>query len=205
MLKKSILLGTRSLGKEAEFKLLLKSLLVNIISLRDYKIDVDIDEDECTLEGNAIKKSLTYAKSTGLITISDDSGLYVKALNGKPGIQVRRWEGELDDNISDKEWLRFFLEKMKSISPLKRTASFRTVFAISHPSGFYETTECISEFIVAEKPQYPITPGEPVNSVRFIPKFGKMYNDLTDIEKLEIHRGTAKTKLICIIKKYLEM
>jgi XTP/dITP diphosphohydrolase len=92
----------------------------------------EVDENQDTLEGNAIKKAVETAKLTGLWCLADDTGLEVDALNGEPGVYSARYAGEnatyADNNIK-------LLEKLENCN--NRNAKFACVIALSDPKGNY--------------------------------------------------------------------
>ncbi len=88
---KKILICTHSQGKFIEISTLLKDLPVEVISLDDVGISFDVDETGETYQENAILKAKTYGQKAGLISIADDTGLEVDALDGKPGVHSKRF------------------------------------------------------------------------------------------------------------------
>lgn len=98
----------------------------------------DTIEDEDTLEGNAIKKAIEVAEATGSWALADDTGLFVDALDGDPGVYTARYAGEdasYDDNV-DK-----LLGELEGVDPDERTATFRTVVALISADGTGLTAE----------------------------------------------------------------
>lgn len=77
-----------------EIREILKDLKVEILSMREAGIDVDIVEDGKTFEENALIKARTIRDLTGCTVLADDSGLEVDALNKEPGIYSARYMGE---------------------------------------------------------------------------------------------------------------
>ena len=89
-----IILATKNKGKVADFEKLTENMGIEVISFLDENISFpDVVEDGDTFEENSVKKALEIAKYTGMITVSDDSGLCVEALNGAPGIYSARYSG----------------------------------------------------------------------------------------------------------------
>jgi XTP/dITP diphosphohydrolase len=133
-----IVLATRNTHKILELQDVLFDLGVQLKSAYDFVKLPDVDEDQDTLEGNALKKARITFDVTGLPSLSDDTGLEVDALDGRPGVYSARYAGEnatYDDNVS------------KLISDLKRyksdhsgfsgifSARFRTVIAYVSTNG----------------------------------------------------------------------
>jgi XTP/dITP diphosphohydrolase len=89
-----ILIGTSNPGKLGEFEALLAGLDARLLSLGDVGLGgLDVPEDATTLEANAAHKARVYAEASGLMTLADDTGLFVEALGGAPGIYPARYGG----------------------------------------------------------------------------------------------------------------
>ncbi|MBL8156640.1 MAG: non-canonical purine NTP pyrophosphatase [Anaerolineae bacterium] len=89
-----ILIGTSNPGKLGEFEALLAGLDARLLSLRDVGLGgLDVPEDATTLEANAAHKARVYSEASGLMTLADDTGLFVEALGGAPGIYPARYGG----------------------------------------------------------------------------------------------------------------
>ncbi|MGL5962254.1 MAG: non-canonical purine NTP pyrophosphatase, partial [Cetobacterium sp.] len=89
-----IFLATGNKKKIDEMSKILRDSTFEILSIKD-GIDIpEVIEDGDTFEENSKKKALEIAKFTNMITISDDSGLCVEALNGEPGVYSARYAGE---------------------------------------------------------------------------------------------------------------
>ena len=106
-------------GKESD------SYRIEIVSLKDAGIDIDIPEPHDTLEDNASEKSWTIYKLTGNDCFSEDTGLEIEALNGEPGVKSARYAG---DNRSFKENIEKVLHKLTDQT--NRNARFRAVISL---------------------------------------------------------------------------
>ena len=91
---KELVVASRNKGKVREIKELLANLPFKVTSLLDYPHIPDIIEDGQTYRANALKKASEVARATGKMTMSDDSGIEVKALGNAPGIYSARFAGE---------------------------------------------------------------------------------------------------------------
>ena len=121
-----IVVATHNKDKFKELYHGLKSLKIKLLSLDDFPEIGEIIEDGKTLEENALIKARTVNQLTSLPAISDDTGLFVDALNGDPGIYSARYAGENStylDNVNK------MLYEMKNIPEGKRQAKFSTVMA----------------------------------------------------------------------------
>ncbi len=119
-----IILATHNLDKCKELQESLSDSEIKILTLKDFPDISEIIEDGLSLEENAFIKSRTVFNITKIPTISDDTGLFVDALNGAPGISSARYAGEkcsYTDNVNK------LLFDMKNIDEKLRTASFKTI------------------------------------------------------------------------------
>ena len=92
---KSLLIATNNKGKFSEIKKLLPKY-ITFYSPKDFNL-IEPIENEKTFEGNAVIKARYCAEKSKLISLSDDSGLQISALNGDPGIYSARWAGKNKD------------------------------------------------------------------------------------------------------------
>ncbi len=155
-------------------------------------------EDRDTLEGNAEKKAVEAARACGTWALADDSGLFVEALAGEPGVYSARWAGPgctYQDNC-DK-----LIREMQGVSLEKRRASFRTVMALSDPDGKVELVEGRLDGVIAEAPR-----GK--NGFGYDPLFvlpdGRTLAELGMEEKNGLsHRGRALRAILPRLKSLL--
>ena len=112
----------------------LKSLKIELLSLEDFPEIGEIIENGKTLEQNALIKARTVNQLTSLPAISDDTGLFVDALNGDPGIYSARYAGENSTHLDN---VNKMLHEMKNIPEGKRQAKFSTVMAYVDEKGTY--------------------------------------------------------------------
>ena len=102
----------------------------------------DVEENEVTLEGNALLKARALVHATGHAAIADDTGLFVDALGGRPGAFSARYAGEnatYDANVAK------LLGELVDVPAIDRGASFRTVIAVAYPSGMSMCVEGVLE------------------------------------------------------------
>ena len=97
-----LLIATHNPGKLAEYKQLLSSTTIELLSLDDIGITEEVDETGVSFRQNSYLKAKSYSILSGVITLSDDSGLQVDHLGGDPGIYSARYGGELCKNDSDR-------------------------------------------------------------------------------------------------------
>lgn len=130
--RKKILIATHNKGKFNRFKIYLTQLdpKLEIVSLADLGITLDVEETGKTYEENARLKAEAYAKLSGLLTLADDGGIEIDALNGQPGIYSSRYAGE---NKTDAQKVDFILDKLKEVPVGKRQARFVVILALAKP------------------------------------------------------------------------
>lgn len=144
---KKVIFATTNEGKMKEIRDILEGLDVELLSLKDAGIDIDIKEDGVSFEENAIIKSETVCKLTGDIILADDSGLEVDYLDKAPGIYSARFLGE-NTPYSDKN--SYIIDKLKDTPNDKRTARFVCVIACSFPDGNTITRRGVLEGYIAK-------------------------------------------------------
>ncbi|MFT8311701.1 MAG: XTP/dITP diphosphatase [Sporolactobacillus sp.] len=125
-----VLIASNNPGKIKEFKALLAEFDAEVFSLKDMDIHTDVPETGTTFRENAALKAEALSQETGMITLADDSGLCVDALNGEPGIFSARYAG-LDKNSEHN--IDLLLKKLAGVPESERTAHFVCVLAISKP------------------------------------------------------------------------
>lgn len=121
-----IVIASGNKGKIKEAEEILKDY--KVISMKELGIEIDVEEDQKTFEGNAIKKAETIAKVLeGKLCIADDSGIEIEYLDGFPGVFTKRWH-----NGTDRERNLAIIEKLKGVPKEKRKISFITAIALSN-------------------------------------------------------------------------
>ena len=88
-----VILASNNMGKIKEFREILKDMDIELVSMKEAGIDVDIEEYGRTFSENALIKARTISEMTGCVTLADDSGLEVDWLNKEPGVHSARFMG----------------------------------------------------------------------------------------------------------------
>lgn len=132
-----VLVASANRGKVSEYNSLLEGLDIELLSVQDAGVSGDVEETGSTYEENARLKAVTCAERSGLLTLADDSGLEVDALDGEPGVRSARYAGE---DATDAERVAYLLNKLEGVPHEQRTARFVCVIAIATPAG--EVTFC---------------------------------------------------------------
>jgi XTP/dITP diphosphohydrolase len=129
-----LIFATNNQNKVAEIKAALTQGL-EIITLKEAGIDIDIPEPHNTLEENAREKSTVIHNLTKQNCFSEDTGLEVAALNGEPGVRSARYAG---DDANNKNNIALLLKNMQSVN--ERNAQFKTVISLILDDVEYQFT-----------------------------------------------------------------
>lgn len=129
-----IILATNNKGKIKELEEILKEY--KLLSLKEAGINVEVEEDKDSFEGNALKKAREICKVADKICIADDSGLCIDSLDGFPGVYTARFLGE---NATQEERNTYLLEKLEDKKKDERTAKVVTCIALVKPNGAEKT------------------------------------------------------------------
>lgn len=178
-----IFVGSKNKDKLKEIKAILNDY--EILSLNEFPQAPDVVEDKTTITENAIKKAIENAHFTGLLTVADDTGLFVKALDNQPGVYSARYAGQ---QCSYKDNRDKMLLEMKGKTD--RYAEFRTVVALADKDGLIATAEGIvpGEITTQELGDS----GFGYDSIFKVAETQKTYAQMSDEEKNKIsHRAKA--------------
>ena len=132
-MKHVVLFATRNQGKVREFRELFADMpTLEIRTLDEVPPVPEVIEDAASFTGNAIKKAVETARASGFMTISDDSGLEVDALDGAPGVHSARFAGKQGDDQANNEKL---IGLLKDVPFQHRTARYRVILAFADVTG----------------------------------------------------------------------
>ena len=157
----------------------------------------DVEETGLTLEENALLKAKAAAEATNRVSIADDTGLFVWALGGAPGVYTARYAGEscsYSDNTAK------LLNALSGEKTANRKASFKTVIAMVTPDGEEHIFSGSVEGFITEELQG--TGGFGYDPVFYSSELGKTFAESTPEEKGTIsHRGRAMKALTLFLEK----
>jgi XTP/dITP diphosphohydrolase len=195
--KIELLIATTNPGKVSEIQSCIGPEFI-LHNLKQFSSLQEIEEDGKTFEENARKKAIGYSKATGHITLADDSGLVIDALNGAPGVKSARFSGEKLPNeertLIDHRNIKKVLDLLKSVPPEKRTARFVCCMCIAKKDTILIETKGILEGIITDKEIG--SNGFGYDPIFFVPSLNKTIAQLTQEQKNSIsHRGQAIRKL----------
>lgn len=189
--QQKLLIATTNEGKMKEMVDFLGDLPFQLSSLDPVTQALPPDEEEPTIEGNALLKAKYYGEKSGLLTLADDGGLFIQVLGGWPGVRSARIAS------TDEALCHTALEKMAGVPREKRGAVFRAALACYDPlvqSSFLALGETHGEILTEAVPES--TAGFGYDPIFFVPEANKVYAQMTTSEKNAVsHRGKALTKI----------
>ncbi len=190
---KELVIATRNPGKFREIAAILSDGPWKLLSLDAFPELPEVLEDGATFTENAVKKAQTIARLTRRLTVADDSGLAVEALQGRPGVFSSRYGGE---GGTDGKRCARLLAEMESVPEGKRQAAFICVVAIASPDGKIQTVEGECRGQIAWQPRG--RGGFGYDPLFFLPELGKTMAELEPEMKnrLSHHPNNTSTKVI---------
>jgi len=194
-----LILATKNKHKVEELKKLFDDADLKMFSLLDLPNIPNVIEDGKTFLENARKKAREIAALTGKMTLADDTGLAVNALDGAPGVYSARYSGRDKDYQANNQKL---LEEMIKIPDEKRQAAFVCVMVLITPDGKEFDVEGRCEGMILK--ELKGDGGFGYDPLFFIPHLNKTLAELSMDEKNKIsHRGIALRKIREIIRNRL--
>jgi XTP/dITP diphosphohydrolase len=196
-----LLLATSNLHKILELKAMLKAAFakIDLYSLRDFKDYIPPEETEDSFEENAKIKAFAAAKHFNMLTLADDSGLVIPALDGRPGVRSSRYAGE---NATSKENNLKLLEEMKDLEGDKRNGHYSCCFALANPSKIIKVVSADCEGRIVESIKGAA--GFGYDPVFLKHDYNSTFGELTEDIKSKIsHRRKAMDKIIPTLESYL--
>jgi XTP/dITP diphosphohydrolase len=156
---KKILIATGNKSKQEQFKRLLDEMNIDSFFKSMY-----VKEDGNTPRENAIIKAKAYKKKyPNNIILSDDAGISIDVLNGKPGVEARRWMGYFKDNVDDETWLKHVLLELKKFKePI--LGHIDACWVIYDDKIYYKNIKI--PFKISLKPYRPYLKGWPLSAIQ---------------------------------------
>lgn len=184
-----LVIATTNPHKVEEFRELLADVPFTLLSLSDLGVTQDVAETGETFEDNAIIKARAYAEETGLLTLADDSGLEIDALDGGPGVYSARWAG---DDVTYDVRNRMLVERLAGLPDAQRGARYRCAIAIAlpPPRGLVGVVDGVFEGRIATEPAGH--GGFGYDPIFYVPEQERTVGQMTAEEKHRIsHRARA--------------
>ena len=199
-MKRRIIFATGKENKMKEIRMILSDLGMEIVSMKQAGVDIDIVEDGMSFEENAeIKARAVSRVLTNDIVLADDSGLEIDYLDKAPGIYSARFAGE-DTSYDIKN--RILLDRLEGVPDEERTARFVCAVAAVFPDG---TTSVVRETIEG-KIAHEITGenGFGYDPIFYVPEYGCTTAEMDPEQKnLLSHRGKALRAMKIILEEKL--
>ena len=200
-MKRKVIFATSNAGKMKEVRSILEDLDVEVLSMKEAGVFVDVVEDGTTFEENATIKATAIQKECGEIVLADDSGLEVDFLNKEPGIYSARYMGEdTPYRIKNKS----IIDRLEGVEGEDRSARFVCAIAAAFPDGTVEITRGTIEGQIGyeEKGEN----GFGYDPIFYVPEYGCTTAELTLEQKNEAsHRGKALRKMKEIIREKYQL
>ncbi len=197
-----LLYATNNSGKYGEVSRIAHQYGIELLRPLDFTLDFEPEESGATLEENAIIKANAFRQflPDDVFVVADDTGVEIDALNGEPGIYVRRWKDRAH-KMTDEEIIDYTIERMKGIPGSERGAQMRTVLALGHPNGEVEIFDGILRGSIVVQPTPQRIEGFPFESLFYIPEYQMMLGELhqlsdADKPRFLTHRERAFMKLL---------
>lgn len=184
----TVLLATGNAGKFREITAEFGDVPIRWLSLADLPDVDECEETGATFQENAVQKAIYYARTTGRLTLADDSGLEVDALDGAPGVISARYAGMPCNDAANNAKL---VTELAAVPSERRAARFRCVMALADPAGnVLATTEGAIEGVIIDAPRGD--GGFGYDPHFLVPRLNKTTAEITQAEKNAIsHRGQA--------------
>ena len=196
-----LLLATRNRDKVEEIRAILGGLPVRIRTVDDFPGLPEVEEDRPTLKGNAEKKALEVSRAAGIPALADDTGLFVPALGGAPGVFSSRYAGE---NVTYEENRRKLVREMENVPDGERGAYFLCVAALARPEGIVGTAEGRVDGTILREDRGE--GGFGYDAVFYYPPLRRTFGELSGAEKNRIsHRAAAIRAARGLIERLLQL
>ena len=181
---KQIIFATNNPTKAKRFSKGLLEKEINVISLRDIGIKINIKEDGKDVVENALKKARECHDVTGKIAIGMDDSLYLENVpeDEQPGLFVRRVDGKV---LEDDEMIEYYISLVKKYGKIgKLNAKWIYGLAVVGEDGEESTyTWTKKGFYLVDKPSRKVNPGYPLNSISKYEWNNKYFTDITEKDK----------------------
>lgn len=198
--KTRVLFATTNKNKVNEINQMLEGTNIEVISMEQAKIDIDVVEDGATFEENALKKAAEIMKVVKMTVLADDSGLEIDYLNKEPGIYSARYLGRETPYPQKNE---IILDKLKEVPEDKRSSRFVCSIAVAFKGGRTKVvTETIEGIIGYEQKGEN---GFGYDPIFFVPEYNMTTAQMKPEQKNKIsHRGKAIKKIVDILEEEVE-
>ena len=186
-----ILFATGNQAKVKRFSAKLSKKGIEILTLMDLGIYLDVVEDGKDAIANALIKARAYYRETGMIVIAMDDNLYIEGIpeEKQPGMYVRRVNGK---RLNDNEMIEYY-SKLASEYGKNGKLICRWIYgmALIKDGKEYTYTWQKNDFYLVDQPSNIINPGYPLNTISVNKKLNKYFTDLTEKDKQTIQEDES--------------
>ncbi|HIR92574.1 MAG TPA: XTP/dITP diphosphatase [Candidatus Egerieimonas intestinavium] len=194
---RKLVFATGNQGKMKEIREILADMALEILSMKEAGVNLDIQEDGTTFEENAVIKAKAVQEATGELTLADDSGLEIDYLNGEPGVYSARYLGE-DTSYRIKN--ANLIQRLEGVPMEQRTARFVCVIAAAFPDGRVETARATIEGVIGYEERGEN--GFGYDPIFYVPEFHCSTAELSPEQKNAVsHRGKALRQMKEILRE----
>lgn len=181
---KQLLFATGNPTKAKRFSEGLLKKGIEVLTLQDKNLQVDVEEDGKNAIENALIKARAYAKLINIPVLAMDDNLYLENVpeEKQPGMYVRRVDGK---RLSDKEMIEHYSQLVKQYG-VDGKLTCRWVYGIAILCNGKEDTYTWSkeDFYLVDRPSLKMDPGYPLNSISINKRLNKYFTDMTEEDKL---------------------
>ncbi len=193
---RELLIATTNPGKLREIRSILDGIPIQLTTLADFPHVPVAEETGASFAENARQKALYYAGLTGVLTMAEDSGFELDALDGEPGIYSARY---LSDDATYGERFADIYRRVRERGPDNTGARFVCALAVAEGGRIVFETTATVEGRLADAPAGPN--GFGYDPIFYYPPYGKTFGEVSDAEKTAVsHRGRAMRAL----RRFLE-
>lgn len=196
---KKLIMGTMNPAKITQVRDALASAGIQVEGVADKKLLPEVIEDGATVQENARKKAVAYAKALGQTVISMDNALFLNGLasEDQPGIHVRRIGGTFA--ATDAELLEHGVALVESLGG-NVTGYWEYGICIADPSGKVSETTLRTPRVFTSKRSDRSVPGYPLESIQIDPETNKYISEMTPEEMAAFWQRTLGAPLCAFVK-----
>ncbi len=195
-----LLLATGNRHKLIEMRALLGDIPFELVSPHDIGLNLTVEEPFHTYLENATQKARAYAAASGLLSLADDSGLEIDAMNGEPGVFSKQFGGE---DMPYPERFALIEKRLAGVPQEQRTARYRCILVLAAPPPDDRLThvEGVVEGLITAQPRGEN--GFGYDPIFLLPERGVTMAELTPAEKDAVsHRGRAARKMAEVLRAW---
>lgn len=195
---RKLLLSTNNPDKVREFREILAGLPLEVVTPADVGLNLEVEETGSTFAENAALKARAFHEASGLLSLSDDSGLEVDALGGEPGVYSSRYAGL--PNGAEKNQL--ILAKLEGLPAKQRGCKYVCEIVIVDEDGRLYRCRGVMEGQIAFKARGD--GGFGFDPIFFVPRYGRTVAQLSAEMKNRVsHRGRAGRRALKVLQKLM--